>query len=374
MAKFGIKLFILLSFAWLTACTNMGAASKASTSLSSFLGFSELPDWYVKKKYSYPDSFYRENDFGLDIHYREAGEGPTVVLLHGELTSLHAWEAWFDILKQDFHVVAIDLPGAGLTGTPRCIDDPEDICASNITRDYLAHTFTYLLEDLSIDKFHLVGSSFGGYLSALYTINNPDRVESLTLISPLGLQQDVPFMVNYLTNANFITELVQPASVITTVIDDNFADPNKVTPETLKRTIHLAQTDGAHEGNIRFLTAVKELMQRGSTADFASIETKTLLMWGDTDKWGDARHGDTWNKMINESQLVEYDNVGHLSMIEHAEDSVYDFIAFVNDEPLPTIEGLGRDSFTMQEAIEGLDQESLFGPNAGELEEMDDNP
>jgi len=78
--------------------------------------------------------------------------------------------------------------------------------------------------------------------------------------------------------------------------------------------------------------------------------------------------------MINESQLVEYDNIGHLSMIEHAEDSVYDFIAFVNDEPLPTIEGLGRDSFTIQEAIEGLDQESLFGPEAGELEEMDDNP
>lgn len=53
---------------------------------------------------------------GKRVHYRDEGQGEVVILLHGTSSSLHAWEQWTQILKQDYRVVRMDLPGFGLTG------------------------------------------------------------------------------------------------------------------------------------------------------------------------------------------------------------------------------------------------------------------
>ena len=53
---------------------------------------------------------------GKRVHYRDEGQGEVLILLHGTSSSLHAWEQWTQILKQDYRVVRMDLPGFGLTG------------------------------------------------------------------------------------------------------------------------------------------------------------------------------------------------------------------------------------------------------------------
>lgn len=354
------------------ACTNISGASKSSTSLTNFLGFSELPDWYITSKYSYPDSQYRDNDFGLPLHYRDVGEGDTIVLLHGELSSAHTWDRWIEILKQEFHVIAIDLPGSGLTGAPRCLSDLEDLCPENMNLDYLEHSLTYLLEDLQLRNFHLVGASYGGYLASRYALNNPDKLASLTLVSPLGMQQERPFMVSYLEKTSLLSRFIQPSSIATTIVDDFYGDPNKITQDTLQRYIHLLQAPGAHQTNLKQIELVSQLMERGTEDSFADIQARSLIMWGNKDKWGSFDHAQRWVDEIPNSLLVEYKGVGHLSMEEHSEDSAYDLIAFINDEPLPSIEGLGRDAFTIQDAVDSLgDKEALFAPNKEILEETE---
>ena len=42
---------------------------------------------------------------GKRVHYRDEGQGEVVILLHGTSSSLHAWEQWTQILKQDYRVV-----------------------------------------------------------------------------------------------------------------------------------------------------------------------------------------------------------------------------------------------------------------------------
>ncbi len=48
-------------------------------------------------------------------HVQEAGEGPTVILLHGAGGSVHSYRDVIPVLARDYHVVAIDMPGQGLT-------------------------------------------------------------------------------------------------------------------------------------------------------------------------------------------------------------------------------------------------------------------
>jgi alpha-beta hydrolase superfamily lysophospholipase len=55
---------------------------------------------------------------GVRLHIRDTGprDGPAVLLIHGFGSSLHTWEAWAPLLENRFRMVALDLPGFGLTG------------------------------------------------------------------------------------------------------------------------------------------------------------------------------------------------------------------------------------------------------------------
>lgn len=373
MMRLLFTMLSIVSVMTLTACTNINGASKSATSLTSFLGFSELPDWYIRSKYSYPDSKWVDNDFGSPIHYRDLGEGPVVVLLHGEISSLHTWDKWIETLSQDFRVIAIDLPGSGLTSAPHCIKDTRDTCPENLTFAYIQHTFEFFIEDLKLDKFSLVGSSYGGYLAALYALDHPQKLDKLILISPLGFQQDIPWILNYVTTSGMDTlnKYFQPATVISTIVDNFYGRSENIKRVNLDRYIHLAQSDGAHESNVYQLTRVRQLMEHGMLFDMSNIITPTLLMWGENDSWGSFEHAARWEEDISDALLVNYPFAGHALMEEAPEISVADAVAFITNEPLPSIEGLGiGGSFSIEEAASGFDKSAMFGENS---ETSDDN-
>gem|GEM_PF-163496 len=375
MIRLLFTMLSIVSVMTLTACTNINGASKSATSLTSFLGFSELPDWYIRSKYSYPDSKWIDNDFGSPIHYRDVGEGPVVVLLHGEISSLHIWDKWIETLSQDFRVIAIDLPGSGLTSAPHCIKDTRDTCAENLTLHYIQHTFEFFIEDLNLDKFSLVGSSYGGYLAALYALDHPQKLDKLVLISPLGFQQDIPWILNYVTTSGMDTlnKYFQPATVISTIVDDFYGSSENIKRVNLDRYIHLAQSKGAHESNVYQLTRVRQLMEHGMLFDMSDIITPTLLMWGENDSWGSFEHAARWEEDISDALLVKYAFSGHALMEEAPEISVADAVAFITNEPLPSIEGLGiGGSFSIDDVASGFDKSAMFGENSEASEVSDD--
>ncbi|MFK8051649.1 MAG: alpha/beta fold hydrolase BchO [Woeseiaceae bacterium] len=52
---------------------------------------------------------------GLNWHYQSSGDGPVLLLLHGAGASTHSWHGSFEALAKHCRVVALDLPGHGLT-------------------------------------------------------------------------------------------------------------------------------------------------------------------------------------------------------------------------------------------------------------------
>ena len=53
---------------------------------------------------------------GMMVHYRDEGEGPVLFLIHGTFSSLHTFNSWTRILKSQYRIVRLDLPGFALTG------------------------------------------------------------------------------------------------------------------------------------------------------------------------------------------------------------------------------------------------------------------
>ena len=107
------------------------------------------------------------------IAWREAGEGPVVVLLHGLGGSRTAWEPQLAALSASWRVVAWDLPGYGASAP---LPGPLDF-------DVLADAAVRLFDAAGTEAAHLVGLSFGGMIAQHTALRHPDRVRSLTLLA-----------------------------------------------------------------------------------------------------------------------------------------------------------------------------------------------
>jgi len=87
---------------------------------------------------------------GLTIAYRQAGSGPTLVLLHGAFEDSRVWIRQMEDLSDEFTVIALDAPGFGAS------DDPPPTWT---TADYGNH-LADVLDALGLDRPTLVGQSF----------------------------------------------------------------------------------------------------------------------------------------------------------------------------------------------------------------------
>jgi pimeloyl-ACP methyl ester carboxylesterase len=117
---------------------------------------------------------------GLDVHYKEQGEGePALLLLHGFAASIYTWREVMDELSRYGRVIAYDRPAFGLTERP--VDDRQTAVYSS---DYQPLLATRLIDSLGVEKAILIGNSAGGTVAMRTALTYPERVEALILVDP----------------------------------------------------------------------------------------------------------------------------------------------------------------------------------------------
>lgn len=77
--------------------------------------YSDISATELAKEYANEQSKYVEID-GMQVHYRDEGQGMPIVLIHGTAASLHTWDDWTSELTKTHRVIRMDLPAFGLTG------------------------------------------------------------------------------------------------------------------------------------------------------------------------------------------------------------------------------------------------------------------
>lgn len=111
---------------------------------------------------------------GRKISYREAGQGPAMLFLHGIGSGSASYEGQFDGLSRKWRMIAWDAPGYGAS-------DPLDAETPN-SADYAAAAAA-LLDALDIEKIHLVGHSLGTVIGSAVAARYPERLLTVTLAS-----------------------------------------------------------------------------------------------------------------------------------------------------------------------------------------------
>ncbi len=89
------------------------------------------------------------------IHYKDTGEGNTIVLLHGFLESCEIWKEFTEVLSNKFRVISIDLPGHGRS----------EVVSDIHSMELMADCVYFVLQHLKIEKCVVVGHSMGGYVA-----------------------------------------------------------------------------------------------------------------------------------------------------------------------------------------------------------------
>jgi pimeloyl-ACP methyl ester carboxylesterase len=105
------------------------------------------------------------------LHYREAGSGEPLVLLHHSTRSSDVWREVLPCLAERFRVIALDTPGFGSSPPPAA---PPGLAG------YTA-AFLEALETLDVRRFALFGFLTGAALALELAVRAPDRVTRLVL-------------------------------------------------------------------------------------------------------------------------------------------------------------------------------------------------
>ncbi len=248
---------------------------------------------------------------GHDVSYRMAGEGPTVLLIHGIAGSSTTWRAVMPALAEHYTVIAPDLLGHGQSAKPRG-DYSLGAYASGI-RD--------LLTVLEKERVTLVGHSLGGGVAMQFAYQFPEWAERLVLVASGGLGKEVSPLLKAVTlpGAEYVLPLLlhprirEAAEWPGTVAKRVGWHPGVNLTEVWRSYTTL--TD--RHAQMAFVNTVRSVIdvagQRVSAHDrlYLASAVPTLIVWGDHDRIIPVAHAYRAAEAIPGARLEILEGAGH---------------------------------------------------------------
>lgn len=267
----------------------------------------------VRAKYAAPTSKFVDIE-GINVHYRDEGKGPVVLLMHGTLGDLADWNEWAEVLKENFRVVRFDLPGFGLTS-----DIPNDnysVARSHVLIDGL-------MDHLGAEKFAVVGISYGGMVMFRYAATRTERVTAMVLINSAGIQRGkraAPKKQDTSKAAKPKKNMFLSAEVLREDVEDFYRgyinDPARRTPELIQRKLDLLNVKGRNEVAIK----AYKLYESGNPQRVLShVKAPSLIMWGEGNQALDNKTAEAFIDALTHAcskKLITFKEGGHYINLE----------------------------------------------------------
>lgn len=251
---------------------------------------------------------------GHRVRYWEEGAGPPIVLVHGLANSVITWRKNVEALGRNFRVIALDLPGHGLSDMPKVrFDLPEG-----------AAFVASFLDEMGVDRGHLVGNSMGGAVALELALARPDRTASLTLADSAGLGREISFVLR-LGSLPLLGEYARRPTLkgVRNLVRWLVHDPNLVDEDELPLRLSYLKREGSAQALLGFLrTGVGLFGQRPATrrdAVLSSVSVPTLIVWGAQDPLFPIEQAQGAAHAIPGATLHVFDACGHWPQYEHPE-------------------------------------------------------
>jgi len=117
------------------------------------------------------------------LHIMEAGEGEPLIIVPATISELENWCDLIQFMAQWFHVYFFELPGHGQSSP----------FEEKFSSQKVAELVEQLADELGIERFNLMGFSFGGILAMRTFKHLSHRVERLIMIAPCLDHRAIPY-------------------------------------------------------------------------------------------------------------------------------------------------------------------------------------
>jgi len=251
------------------------------------------------------------------MHVERFGHGGTaVILIHGFGTSSFLWRNIAPAITEAGHTAyALDLFGHGESDRP--FDANFGIAAQ---AEYVDAAMTAL----RVARGILVGVDIGGAIALRLAATRPERVEKLVLINTPAFDElpakDVTQMQRSTAKFAFRTPrgVLGAAPLIEGVLKGSVADATASMPVKLIAR-YLAPFVGRDGVNHLLALASSISNEDMEDVELGSIHVPALVLWGDRDRWVDARIADKLISALPDGRLVRLPGVGRLLPEENPE-------------------------------------------------------
>lgn len=288
----------------------------------------DLPRAVLERRYATPRSVFVEGLDGLEIHCRDEGprDAPAILLVHGYCASLHTWDAWVRRLSRRRRVIALDLPGHGLTRTP---------LGYELTRGSFTGAIDAVARAFDLHRFAIAGSSLGGAAAWDYAARRPRKVEALILVGAAGW---TPGPDADVLDPASMQMLRSPLGPLLCDLDNSpwlrhalrasFADPRHADDAMVQRYVDLSRAP--MNRSVQMQVALNRKARINATESLlARISAPTLVMHGRRDAIVPIEDGARFADLIPDARLLIYEEAGHIVQEEAAEASARDVEAFL---------------------------------------------
>lgn len=245
----------------------------------------------------------------LVVNYHDLGQGDPVMLIHGSGPGVSSWVNWSKVapvLSQRFRLIMPDMIGFGYTEAPE----------SRFDLDAWVGEVIDLADHLGIERFKLIGNSFGGSLALHVARRHPDRVSRAVLMGP-GVRRPISAGLDavwgYEPSVENMTHLVKNVFV---------ADPDSVADELGAMRYRASIRPTVQERYAALFPAPRQrwLDALGmSDEELATIETPILIIQGRQDKVLPKEGAIELERKLPRANLLIVDHAGHWVQIEQTD-------------------------------------------------------
>ncbi|HEX2481234.1 MAG TPA: alpha/beta fold hydrolase [Methylomirabilota bacterium] len=250
---------------------------------------------------------------GTPVNYVDIGEGELepIVFVHGLGGQ---WQNWLENIPraaQERRVIALDLPGSGLSPPPR----------DGITIPGYGRSVDTVCDKLGLGRVDMVGNSMGGFVAAEVAIQFPERIDQLVLVSAAGIASADVAKAPILTIGR-----VMSAIATHSLSSDRFLASR---PKSRHRVLALVarhpsrlKADLAYEGFLKgagkpgFQPALRACLNYDFRDRLPEIRQPTLIVWGENDSIIPVRDAHEFERLIPDSRKVVMKETGHVPMAE----------------------------------------------------------
>jgi len=265
---------------------------------------------------------------GLNIRYWKTGDsGFPLILIHGLGASAEIWMHNIEALSRSYTVYAPDVVGFGRSEKPSGPFPPSDM--TRFIGDFM--------DEMGIEKAHLVGQSLGGGIALQTALQFPEKVDKLVLVGSAGLGREVIYSLRLMSLPG-IGELLSRPSRIGVKIFFSLAVKNKevLTEDFLETYYKLFRLPGAQRFLLETVRGIVDM--RGGKDDailpimtnLHKVTQPALIIWGKQDRVLPVRHAQFAHEKLPDSKLHLFDSCGHVVNLERPQEFnsiVLDFLS-----------------------------------------------